>query len=561
MATLASFAALALVTPALVSSALQGSQASSGLAAHYRAGERRVWVMEQDGKRIGRCGSTYTGEVALGGLRAHHFVEQVELELTLPSGPLVQRFTMELWTDDEALPLRFDFRAQVADAKSGVTGVLAGGEAELVVHQGPSERTLTLDVPSEAFLLANNFVSEIELLLALQPVPEEGARHTLFSANTLQVFPYSLKRAGTTPAGGVLLDDSLGERLELTPEGTLARLEVAAQKIVMRRDPAPFESFTIELAARTRADDLASEEVTIADGDVSLAGTMTRPKGAAGKLPAVFFLSGSGPEDRDGYAMGLDLGTHEILDRLTREGFLVLRVDDRGVGASTGPTKDMTFADIVADGRRAVRFLRARPDVDPARIALIGHSEGALTAPLLADEPIAAIVLMAGPGRPLEALLKEQLRLGRELQGAKPAELDAFEHEIDAFLAHVAKDEPIEPKGLAPELAAFLPGRAWLKSHLGRDPLAVLAKVTCPILVLQGGKDVQVSAERDAPKIVAALDAAGHHDHELRVFPALDHLFKRASDKPSELDYLRARPIDPEFLDALVAWLSRRLLR
>ena len=74
----------------------------------------------------------------------------------------------------------------------------------------------------------------------------------------------------------------------------------------------------------------------IVDGDVSLAGTISRPKGVTGKLPGVFFLSGSGGQDRDGFAAGLDVGTHEILDHFTRAGFLVLRVDDRGAGASAG---------------------------------------------------------------------------------------------------------------------------------------------------------------------------------------------------------------------------------
>ncbi|NOT31539.1 MAG: hypothetical protein HOP15_13915, partial [Planctomycetes bacterium] len=110
-------------------------------------------------------------------------------------------------------------------------------------------------------------------------------------------------------------------------------------------------------------------------------------------------------------------------------------------------------------------------------------------------------------------------------------------------------------------VAAFIPGRHWFKSHLGRDPLAPLAAVRCPLLILQGGRDVQVSAERDAPKILTALDAAGHEDHELHVFPVLDHLFKRAGERPSELDYLKSRPVDAEFLDALVAWLKARLQR
>jgi dipeptidyl aminopeptidase/acylaminoacyl peptidase len=220
----------------------------------------------------------------------------------------------------------------------------------------------------------------------------------------------------------------------------------------------------------------------------------------------------------------------------------------------------MSFHDIVEDCRRALKFLAARPDVDPARIALIGHSEGALSGSLLAaQERVAALVLMASPGRALQELLREQLLAARRDAGATAAELEAFEKEYASFLSAIAQDAPIDAAKLSPELAQFAAERAWTKSHVGRDPLAAIVKVSCPILVLQGAKDVQVSAERDAPKLLAALDATGHADHELRLFAELDHLFKRAGDPPSELDYLKARPVDAEFLDVLSAWLRKRL--
>ncbi len=558
------FATACLVLVALPAPIVQAPAAPlASVGERYRPGEESVWAIEQGAKRLGHCRSRYEGEVALGTLRAHHFREQVELALELPSGPLTQRFTVELWTDAGGRPLRFDFRAQVADVKSGVTGTFAEGQAELSVRQGTSAQRLSVAVPAEAFLLANNFVSEIELLLALAPVPEQGARHTLFSANLLRTVPFSLQHAGTTPAGDTLLTDSLGEQLQLTPAGRLARLEIPAQGVVMRRvdpaEPLP-ERFTIELPGGARPADLEHEDVTIAQGDVSLAGTITRPRGATGRLPAVFFLSGSGAQDRDGFVAGLDTGTHQILDHLTRAGFLVLRVDDRGAGGSSGPTEQLTFDDLVADGRLALRFLLARPDVDPERVALLGHSEGGVSAPILASsERVAAVVLLAAPGRPVDVLLREQLLLGRELQGAEPEQLAAFGAEIDAFLARLARGEPVASAGLAPELATFLPARTWLASHIGRDPLPPLATLRCPVLILQGARDVQVSATRDTPRLVAALEAAGHRAHELREFPELDHLFMRTGERPSALDYLKARPVDAEFLEVLTAWLKARL--
>src|SRR5688572_28884074 len=472
------------------------SAPAAQIADHYRPGEEARWVVEQGEKHLGHCASLYEGEVDLGGLRAHRFRDQVELELPVAGGTLRQRYTVERWLDDGGHPLRFELRAEVGDVRSAVEGTFAGGKAEVLVRQGASDQPASIPGVEGAFLLANNFVAHLELVLALLP-EEEKHTLTLFSANSLVTFPLTLKRIDEHDAGGSTFEESLGERLELSPERRLTRVEIPAQEIVFRRVDEPVGRFTIELPARgALPDDLEREEVKIADGPVSLAGTITRRKGAQGRLPAVTFLSGSGPQDREGYSSGIDLGTHEILDRLTREGFLVLRFDDRGTGASTGPTDGIEFGDLVEDGRRAVRFLRARPDVDPRRVALLGHSEGGLSAPVLAaEEGLAAIVLLAAPGRTIEHLLREQLLAGKEQAGADRDELERFGSELDFFLEAIAKGEELEREGVPAELAAFLSARAWLASHLGRDPLPFVRKVRCPILILQGGRDVQVSAE------------------------------------------------------------------
>jgi len=545
--------ALALVFPAT----------QEGVASRYRPGEEASWTIEQGGKRLGTTASRYEGEVELPLLVAHRFRGQAEISVEVPGGVLQQRYTTELWTDAAGHALRFDFRAQVQDVVSRVEGVLADGKASLVVHQGASRTELSVDAPVDSFVLANSFVSQLELMTVLAPPAGDEARsYQLFSPNALRAVPYTLKRsAAAGEEGTTVFEDSLGERLHVAPDGRLVRLEMAAQGIVMRRVDEPFVPIEIELAAApAAAADLDQEEVRIDDGPVSLAGTITRPKGASGRLPALFFLSGSGGQDRNGFAQGIDIGTHEILDRLTREGFLVLRVDDRGVGGSRGPTDDLTFDDLVEDGRRALRYLQTRDDVDPARIGLLGHSEGGMSGPLLcATEPVAALVLLAAPGRDIGVVVREQLVRARVDAGASPEEAEKLGTEVDDFLMAVAAGREIDAASLPPELAAFVPARAWIESHLRQDPLANLRAVKCPILILQGALDVQVSAERDAPLLVKTLDEAGHRDHELHVFPELDHLFKKASGKGAELDYLKSRPVDPEFLDVLSTWLKARL--
>ncbi len=536
----------------------------------FRPGDESHWVIEQEGKGLGHCSSRYEGEVELGGLRLHAFRARVAIELELPSGAIEQRFTTDLWTDARGHPQRFRFQSRMGDVYARVDGALSDGKAELEVRQGPSESTLQRSVPADAHLLANNFVSHLELVLALDP-PAAGAtrEYTFFSANALAGFPLKVthleERASVGPRSepGAVYQDSLGERLHLTRGGRLELVEIPAQKIAIRSVSEPFPEFSLEPPeAVAAAPDLEREDVTIVDGDVSLAGTITRPKGASGRLPALFFISGSGGQDRDGVSAGIDLGTREILDRLTQDGFLVLRVDDRGVGGSKGPLADMTFDDLVEDAARAVRFLLGRPDVDPARVALIGHSEGGVSAPLLAARfPLAAIVLMAAPGRPIDALLFEQLRHAREQAGASEEELAGFDRQFEGFIGAIAKGEELELESLPPELRAFAPARAWVESHLSQDPLANLRAVHCPVLILQGERDIQVSAERDAPLLAQALDEAGHGDHELVVFEGLDHLFKRTpGEVSSELDYLKARPVAPEFLEKISSWLEARLM-
>jgi uncharacterized protein len=306
-----------------------------------------------------------------------------------------------------------------------------------------------------------------------------------------------------------------------------------------------------------------AEEVSIEREGAKIAGTITRPKGSQGRLPAVFFVSGSGVQDRQGFSNGMDIGTHEILDRVTSAGFLVLRVDDRGAGQSSDLPPNASFLDLVADARACVEFLGKRADVDPARIALIGHSEGGETVPLLAAErpSIAAVVLLAAPGRPILEIIADQTRLALEKQGLPPEEIERQLAAVRAFLERVAGDGEIDPAGLAPEELVALQNRAWMQSHARQDPIATVKKLRCPVLILQGALDFQVSAERDAKALEAALAAAGNPDHELQVFEKLDHLFKKAPGDRSEFgDYWKARPVDAQFLDTLTAWLQKRLL-
>lgn len=542
----------------------------------FQPGDESHWAVDVDGKPLGEVWSTYVGPVdlpgaAAGTMKAHRFLGGVRLKQTIALGEIEALRTGDLLTDDLGRPLRFVERLKTGEVYGSVEVAIAEGKASCHVVTGSVAKDVEVAVPTDAFLLANNFVCHLELLAALHP-PKEGEpmKAAIFSPDVLQVVPFELRHQGPFTAKwnddaveGEVFRDSLGEVLKVMGDGKLLDLEFSG--ISFRRVSEPPPKLVIE-PPKSAAKEFDSEPVVIAYDDVRIAGTITQPKGTRPKgpvkpRPAIFFVSGSGSQDRDGTAGGVDLGTHEILDHLTEAGFLVLRVDDRGAGATTGPTSDLSYDDLVADARACVDFLLKRSDVDPKRVAVIGHSEGGETAPILACErPLAAIVLMAAPGRDMKAILREQKQRALDDLHLPEAEIEKEMAMHAKFLDLACAEGPIDPKELPKEYAPYLKERRWFQSHARHDCITQIRKVKCPVLIAQGGKDLQVSPELDAPALKRALDEERHGDATLRVFPDLDHLFKRCTTAtPSFADYLKPRPIDPEFLDVLTAWLTTRL--
>lgn len=167
---------------------------------------------------------------------------------------------------------------------------------------------------------------------------------------------------------------------------------------------------------------------------------------------------------------------------------------------------------------------------------------------------------MAPAGRPAIDVVLEQneaaLRRAGDLDDEEIAEtMAALRREMERFCS----DEELDPEELDEDFRAILPSRAWFQSHARQDPIANVQAVECPVLLLHGALDFQVSADRDSKPLDAALDEVEHADHELHVFPGLDHLFKRAPGRESlPSDYFLDRRVDEEFLEVLVGWLRER---
>ena len=397
---------------------------------------------------------------------------------------------------------------------------------------------------------------------------------------------------GETGAVRFTIDGVPGEP---TFEGTLADGEMTGE---FRQGPArlPFKlgRDAVEVEAPPRPQEpqppfpYDEEEVEYTNGDLKIAGTLTLPPGE-GKVPAALLISGSGALNRD-----LELAGHKpflvLADHLTRLGIAVLRVDDRGVGGSTGSTSQSTSRAKANDVLVGVRFLRAHDRIDPERVGLIGISEGGLVAPLALNrvEPgtIAYAVLLAGPGVPGGDLLRQQLRRIAAANGAPQQMIEDLAALQDRALEIIGSGMPaqeaetalrevvLEQMAVAPETAQ-LSGEAletavsaavesnlspWFRFFIRYDPRPALGGIAVPTLALFGGKDTQVDADQNQSAMEAALAASANQDITIRRFDEMNHLFQTAVTG-SPLEYAQLEEtMAPEVLGLIGDWIVERFV-
>lgn len=314
-----------------------------------------------------------------------------------------------------------------------------------------------------------------------------------------------------------------------------------------------------------------SEEVAFDNASapgVRLAGTLTLPEGA-GPFPAALLITGTGPQDRDETIEG-----HKSFavwaDALTRRGVAVLRFDDRGVAASTGDFSAATGVDFASDVATMFNGLAARPDIDAARIGLIGHSEGASFAWIAMKDGLrpAWLVTLAGPAVSGGETIQEQQRRIATAAGLSAAEVErtnALQRRVMAAIADNADDaeavrRAVEPllleAGLAPgdavRTAAGLSGD-WYRGMVAFDPADVIRAMQAPLLAVYGDRDLQVPADQNAP-LVTRLKP----DAEVVVLPGLNHLFQPAeTGLMAEYGQIETT-LDPMAIRTVVDWVTAR---
>jgi uncharacterized protein len=321
-----------------------------------------------------------------------------------------------------------------------------------------------------------------------------------------------------------------------------------------------------------------AEDVTVPNtrAGVTLAGTLTMPKGT-GPFPAAILIAGSGPQDRDG-----SIANHKpflvIADYLTRKGFAVLRYDKRGVGQSTGTAETATTLDLASDVDCAIAYLKSRKDIDPNKIGLIGHSEGAMIAPAIAaaNPALPWVVLLAAPATKGEDTLLNQSDMIARAGGLADAQVlaslnfdkqayDLVENEMDSTaitdkLKALVKESGLDSAFPASALEAqiHMMTSPWFRFYLTYDPMPDLKKTKCPVLALYGEKDLQVPPKINMPMLQKAFTDGGNTQADVRQLPELNHLFQHAyTGSPTEYAAID-ETFSPQALQIIGDWLLAR---
>jgi fermentation-respiration switch protein FrsA (DUF1100 family) len=292
-------------------------------------------------------------------------------------------------------------------------------------------------------------------------------------------------------------------------------------------------------------------------GDTVLAGTLSLPDAPA-PVPAVAIASGSGPLDRDSNHRRARFDVSRQLAHALAEGGLAsLRYDKRGVGESPGDWRRAGLGDNVEDFRAAVQTLADRPEVDPGRVLVAGHSEGALLAASVAagGTPVAGAVLLSMSATPGDELLRWQARqIAPTLPAPVRGLLRLFRTDLEAKVAANHEKVRATTTDVARIGGARLNAR-WTREFLDHDPRDDLRRLAVPVLAVTGAKDLQVDpADLDT----VATEVRG--PVTIECVPDLTHTLRRQAGPASLRAYRRElrEPVDPQLLDLVVRWCRAR---
>ncbi|MDY0344696.1 MAG: alpha/beta fold hydrolase [Lentimicrobium sp.] len=407
--------------------------------------------------------------------------------------------------------------------------------------------------------------------------PDQGAKGIPVTNTTFEspVLKFQIVNAGIEYIGELMGNEIMGTFKQGGLELPMNLTRETIEKIEVKRPQEPARPFPYY-----------SEEVSFQNpgAGITLAGTLTLP-GKEGNFPVVILITGSGPQNRDEELLG-----HKpflvIADYLTRNGIGVLRYDDRGVGQSTGDFKAATTADFATDVESAIAYLKTRKEVNVHKIGLAGHSEGGIIAPMVASESndVSFIVLLAGTGIRGDKLLLLQQELIAKANGVSETEIEKSIRANSRLFEMVVKSNDNEKlkADLTNEIndifkndtSAEIPGgmtkdefisiqvdqitSPWMQYFMKYDPATTLEKVKCPVLAVNGEKDLQVPPKENLTAIHNALEKGGNKNITTIEFPDLNHLFQESkTGSPTEYATIE-QTFSPTALEEITRWIKNQ---
>jgi len=487
--------------------------------------------------------------------------------LGAPLDVIARRIEVRYTADWRPLELTLDgsVRGQAQTVRTLVDGTTA--KSDVVAAGQTTQKTDTVD-GSALLILSNSFFGPYEALAVRLKTAEAGSDipaylvpQSSFSMRVGESFAEQIQttarlvNARRTHITLILPGAQIDADLWTDDASRMIRFSVPAQSLdVVREDIAAVSSRSVPIS---RPND---EKVNIPSNGFSLAGTLSRPtEASATRLPAVVLVGGSGPTDRDGLAFGIPL-LGQIADALANAGFIVVRYDKRGIGQSGGRAESATLADYADDVRAAVKMLAERKDVDPKRIAVVGHSEGGSVALLAAkDKRIAAVGLVNTPGvTGGDIVLAQQQRLlnrSKLTAEEKQAKVDAQKRIHEAVITGKGLDQlPVDVRRAV--------DNAEFQSLLTTDPAKILPGVRQPLLIVQGEKDTQVEPQNaDRLETLARARKKAAPVDVVKV-PGVNHLLVAATTgEADEYATLPDKHVSPAVTQAIVTWLQKTLSR
>jgi hypothetical protein len=485
----------------------------------------------------------------------------------------VTHYSVEVSSSFGSATVGVDFEGDIATINTTGSGepqsYERGGEAPLI----PIDNNVT----SHFYLLHKIILANIS----------DGAifQGTVVSPQGVTTFP--IKVISIKSASLEVGDDSIFvDRYELqmgdfrfalygTAETLWAVEHVGQESIAYRQDLLPEAPFFALNSPEVilMPDGVAEFEHQFESAGLNLSGTLTLPENAPPNLPIVLMIHGSGPTDRDENGGGLEINLfRDVAYRLAEDGFASFRYDKRGVATSEGVFTDATMQDLLDDATAAIDYLVAERQVDKSQIYLLGHSEGGILAPILAQQnQFAGLLLLAGSYHPLDWILIEQTKLIFDASGLTAEETADRVFRTVQFTDFVKSSsggwsdftfEMIKeqvPELTEPEFEAQKRGMSleWYREHFAHDPGQAIKNISIPVLIIQGDKDLQVPRE-EATRLGNALTQSGNNRVQVQILDDLNHLMRFHPDAPSIQYRHLDDPVDPRVLSIISKWILER---